>query len=346
MEKYKLMKQDYEWLQKLIQTSTSIETLYKKMFDLEISGKKDTDDYKKMLEYLSISIDVEDELYNNGNLSYSKCMALVEYILNDRVPDGFLNDIESIMTQDYNNRVLRRILNVLVNKIISDYDSIQRMLPSEITDLMEQLGMPNPEQVVSQAIYSSIELQKAFEKDTLNGFLAILQEFTCKESYRTFREDLIRTKYNTSFINKNIETDMRSNSFEIPETFYTNSRFVADLTQTNLELYKLLKDVYGTKESTNQISKVIEMGDMDYSDPKKATSSILRQCLMRSAFLLMSDEVISDVNYEFHEFVEDEKYLNRHPNDRISEQIVINCFKAIKRDRNKPSVLSLGYRKN
>ena len=44
MEKYKLMKQDYELFQRIICTTLSIETLYKKMFDLEINVQKDSDE--------------------------------------------------------------------------------------------------------------------------------------------------------------------------------------------------------------------------------------------------------------------------------------------------------------
>jgi len=346
MEKYILKSKDYEFINNLIKTTNSIDSIYRKMYDLEINGKKDTEDFNQILDYLSMAIEVEEKLYKEANLSYLQCIAIADYILQDKLPDGFLNDTESIMNQCYDNRVLRRILSILVHKIISDHESVRQMLPEEIIELMEQLGMPNPDKLVSQAIYSSIELQKAFERDIFNGYLAILQEFIVSNTYKNFRNDLIRSKYNTSFINKQIENDMISSKFDIPDTFYVNSRFVADLTQTDLELYKMLKNLYGVKESTKQISEVIEIGDMDYSDSKKAITSILRQCLMRSAFLLMSDEVISDVNYEFHEFVEDKKYLDRHPHDRISEQLIVNCFKAIKKDRNKPSVLSLGYRKN
>lgn len=345
MDKYILNSSDFELINNLIKTTSSLDTLYKKMYELEINDKKQTEEYQKLLDYLNISLEVEDKLYSEANLSYSRCIAIVNFILNKKLPDKFLNDVESIMQQDYSNRVLRRILSVLVHKILEDYENIKEMLPNEIIDLMHQIGMPNPDKVVSHAIYSSIELQKAFEKDTLNGFLVFLQEFIDGKDYRFYKNDLISAKYNTAFINKSIESEMVNNKFEIPETFYVNSRFVADITQTDLELYNLLKNLYGVKESTKQISEIIELGDMDYSNSKKAITSILRQCLMRANFLLMSDEAISDVNYEFHEFVEDKKYLDRHPHDRISEQLIVNCFKAIKKDKNKPCVLSFGYRK-
>ena len=346
MEKYILNTSDFEFINSLIKTTSSIDTLYRKMCELEVNGEKDTEEYQQLLDYLNISLEVENKLYSDAKLNYSRCVAIVNFILNKKLPDKFLNDVESIMQQDYSNRILRRILNVLVHKILEDHESLKEMLPNEMIELMYQIGMPNPDKIVSHAIYSSIELQKAFEKDSLNGFLNFLQEFIDNNDYKFYKKDLICTKYNTAFINKSVESEMISNKFEIPATFYINSRFVADITQTDLELYNLLKNLYGTKESTKQISEIIELGDMDYGDSKKAITSILRQCFMRANFLLMSDEAISDVNYEFHEFIEDKKYLERHPQDRISEQLIINCFKSIKKDKNKPCVLSFGYRKN
>ena len=264
--------------------------------------------------------------------------------LNSKLSKEFPNDMDSIMTQNYDNRILRRILSTLVYRVISDYEGIKNTLPNEIIDLMTQLGMPNPDQIVSQSIYSSIELQKAFEKDLINGYLVFLQELFNKKENIPYRGALLKSKYNVLFINKQVEKDLLSSKFHIQDNFYANSKFIADLTQIDLELYKMLRNSFGVKESAKQISEMIEVGDMDYSDINTSISSMLRQCLMRSAFLLMSDEVISDVNYEFHEFIEKDDYLKRHPNDRISEQLIINCFKSIKRDRTKQMVLSFGLR--
>ena len=69
MEKYKLVNENYNWLKRIIQITTSIETLYKKLFILEINGQKDTEEYKKTMDYLSIALDVEDNVYEE-NLSY------------------------------------------------------------------------------------------------------------------------------------------------------------------------------------------------------------------------------------------------------------------------------------
>ena len=76
-------------------------------------------------------------------------------------------------------------------------------MPYELIELMKQLGMPNTDEIVSKAIfYNSGELQKSFEEDTINGFLAFLQEFITNKDYNSCKEYLIRSKYYTSFIKR------------------------------------------------------------------------------------------------------------------------------------------------
>ena len=342
MENYELQIEDIKLIEELIKTTTSIETLYGKMYELEISQRKDSEEFKKIVDYLKIALDVENQMYKDCCLSYSKCVALVDYIFQEKLPSKYMDDVDSIMTQSYDHKVIKRILNVLIDKIISDCEGMKEMLPRDLLDLIEQLGIPNHEAMISQTIYSGVELQKAFEKDTINGFLALLQEEIEKEKNDYYRNSLIGSKYFTSFINKDVEEGLIKNNFEIPRTCYLNSRFVAELTQTDLELYFFLKNTYGVKESVRHILEVLEIKDEDYDNPQKAISSILRQCLIRAIFLLMSDDVISDVNYEFHEFIENKEYIKEHLKDHISEEAVIKCFKAVSNDRSKSYVLSLG----
>lgn len=65
MKKYELDKKDYNQIENLIRIGSSIETLYKKMCNLEIEEKKDTDEYKKILDYLKIALEVESKQYAN-----------------------------------------------------------------------------------------------------------------------------------------------------------------------------------------------------------------------------------------------------------------------------------------
>ena len=344
MTNYKLVEQDYEWLDKIIQTTTSIQTLYQKLFLLEVMGRKDTIEYTKLLDYLNIALEVEEQTYCSAYLDNNKSQALIQYILDNKVPDGFKNDFESILMLDYSNIVLRRVLNNLNYNIAFDYERIKKSLSKDLINSMRKLGIPNFQEVIFQAIYSGAELKRAFEKDILVGFLVFLDECVHKLDYQSFKKDLLCVKYNMSFVYKFLENDMVNNKFVVPDVFTFSSTLVRDVTQTDDDFYVSLKDDYGEKASVMQISALLQVSDADYDNGNEIITAILRECMLRSSFLFMSDEALLNLNEEFHDFVESREYLQEYPNNQISEDKIIKCFRSIKRDRNK-LVLSLNDRK-
>lgn len=349
MKKYELSIKDYDWLKKIINISISIKNLYDNLIKLEVLGNKNTDEYLKYLNYLDIGIEIEDKIYKEANLNFSKSDALAGF-LNGFLVEKNLNKNVLARDLDINNKnilpkdldiVLMRIISVLVYNCISDYQSIQKMSNNDLKELKETFGIKN---LVGLSIYSGIELKKSLDKDSNMGFLTFLQEFIKDNNYSSFKEDLIEYKYYNIFMNKNVENYIKENHFEIPK-FYTNSRFIADLTRTDLYLYQLFKNNYANRIAMESILNILEISDSDYMKTNESIFSILNQCYLRSSLLQMDDDYISDSNYAFHEFVEGKEYNKNYPEHNISEQIIISCFKGIKKDREKQFEVSIRYRK-
>ncbi len=307
-------RQDYDLIHKLLIITKSIESLYKKMCELELNGKKNTKEYNGLITLLKETVEEENKIYSDANINEERGVGLTFYIMEQNLPENTENDVESTINQNYNVRTYRRIINNLFNIGVSDY--------------------------------KSAKLRNAFEKDIINGYLSFMQDFANSKSYEEKKDQFIINKYNTAFINKSIESDMLSSSFDIPKTFYVSSRLIADVYNVNLTFYKSISNDFYAKEAAKQISRLIDIFDEEYKyDDDNKLSSILRQCYLRSAFLFLDDELLTDMNDSFHEFVESDEYLDKHSNDTIGTQLVINCFKSIKKDRNKPAILSLGFRK-
>lgn len=343
MEKYILTKNDYEQIEKIIKTSLSIETLYKRLYALELDGKKDTEEYKINLDYLSIAKEVEEKEYSDFNLTEEKAKAWANYLLSDKLPSTFLQNVDSLVEQNYANITLRRILSNLIN--ITEESVLKDQLPKELVDIMKLVGIDDADKVISDAAISCSELRRAFEVDLINAYLYILNEQIEKNNhFKESKECLMSAKYNAIFINREIENQMLFREFSIPELVYFTSKIIADKDNMKDDMYKHLRNEYGKVYSVKQISEMLEIGDLDYNNVSLATTSLLRQCLMRASFLLMSDDSISDVNYNFHEFIEDERYLKNHRYDKISEQLIINCFNCIKKDRKNVDSVSLKYK--
>lgn len=123
MEIYSITNKDIEFINILIELDTSIESIYEKLYCLEIKGKKNTKEYQELLNLLKEDIFMEKDIYDNEKLTYTRCKSLIKYIMFYKLPDDFLTDEESISlqsTQIYDNKVLRRILKKLRIKLFFD----------------------------------------------------------------------------------------------------------------------------------------------------------------------------------------------------------------------------------
>ena len=336
MEQYTLTSKDYEWLKNIMKNNESIDAIYKKLCELEINGQKDSDEYKKYIDYLKIALEVENNIYATGKINFYNGSALVNYIIGERMPDDFLNDRESIIAKDYNNRVIRRVLKNLIGIVASDYETVKKyMIPTQLVEFMKYIGMEDADQSVSNALYSSVQMKDALDQDISNGFLTILRELTNSSKYAEYKNELIASKYHIAFIEPNTETLLLNNSFELPDGFYPNTSFAATVTETPEELLEQIKNTQGIQEATHHMMGLIRMHDGDFEDRDKAFSSILRQSFMRSAFMLVSEDVLGEYNYHFHDFIESDTYLKDYPNDNVGVQMVVDGFKLIDTDKKK-----------
>ena len=339
MENYQLSNQDYKNIDRIIDVTNSIGSLYQKMSDLEADGKQDTEEFEKCLTYLKLAIEVEEKVYQDANLDYLKCREMAQ-VLKNSLFDHVQGNIDSIINQEYEYGNIRRILGLLNLEALKNVPEIPKVKVYSFMAMMQYIFMDSSE----KEIQTIIELEDAFEKDLLSGYLAILQEYIQNQNGE-IRQQLIHSKYYVSFIYKQIEEDMIANSFVIPSHIYVNSRYVADITSTDLDVYQNLKKNFIIKESKEQILNMLSLKDSDYKSKKNIISSFLIQCLIRSSFLFMDEDIIEEMNYSFHEYIEGKDYLKEHFKDRISEQFIVDCFKAVKKDKNKPFELSLAYRK-
>ena len=336
VENYTLTSHDYQWLKEIIKNTESIDSIYKKLYELEINGQKDSKEYNDYLDYLKIALEVEAQIYESGKLDFNRGAALYNYIVEDRLPDHTLTDKESLIAQDYDSRVLRRILGSIKKIMTSDYKSLQgQMVPPQIVELMRAIGMPNVNERVSNAVYSSVEIKNAIDHDVFHGFLTFLRDLLNNSKYEEYKPNLIATKYNAAFVDKDVEEDLLEKSFELPEGFYLSVNFAAGVCDTPQRLLDIIKNQKGLDEATHHLIGLVKVHDEDFDDKNKAFGVLLRQCFVRSAFLLMDEELLGELNYQFHNYVESDEYLEENPNDSVGQQKAFDCFKRINEDKKK-----------
>jgi len=343
MKIYKIFKEDLEKIELLIKTTTFIDKLYNKLYELEINGKKETEEYTETIKCLNTNIGYENTIYND--LTYENCIAYFKYIYSSEITNTFLSDRESLLEQNYSNRIIRRILSTLNFKILSNPIHLQEILEEKLKNYVSDLDDEDSNSIIEHSANVSIQIKNSLDKDLLNMYLSILEEFINNNNYQIFKNQLINSTYNLSFTNKEIEKNLVNNNFTIPKEIYISSTLITEINGLPQKVYEVLTDSYVLETIKEQMIAILEIGDMDYSNVMKATTSILRQCLMRAAISLLSENNLSSISSIFEEHTKSKSYLNNHSYDNISKQLITSSLQNIKNDRNKQRTLSLSNRK-
>lgn len=344
MRNNQFTKSESELLNSIIQTTNLIDSLYEKLYRLEVLGKQDDDEYKKTLDYLEVVLDSENYQYNNENLTVALANSFCDYLLLKMFPD-FLDVIdkgnESVVLQDYGNKVNKRIFGVLCRKVLSDSDYIESEILTKQSNFMGKFGIQDANKAALNSLWRIQQIDNAFDLDLKSAFVFFLQEYIDSEQHSAYKDKLIKAKYNMAFIDKRIGDDQIKTSFVVPNQLYLSSKSIADSLGMNVESYKALSDWYGMHAVESHIDELIEISDIDYRDPTNAVTSILRQCFIRSSFLLVRDFLINERWSAFRQNIGTSNYAQKHPANKISEGVIAEAFRKTPDDRKKVSVVSL-----
>ena len=328
---------DYELLDKLIQTTKSIESLYKKMYELEIQGKKDTKEFKDTLSYLDIALEVENKIYNN--LDEDKSVNYVGYISN-KLSMKRSNIFESVMDMYYKDRVYLRILENIFDTSLSI--KIKSNLVHEISELMSKVKIEsslNDELSLIKILSSLKEINDALEKDKINTFLFILGESI--EDYIEFDVDFIKTKYNLIFMKKTIESDMKLIDFNFPKELNLKASYIALLNNIDINFIESNNYYENINDIQKQINKILKIKDIDYENKKYRVESILRTIYLRTLFLKMNSEEIYSIYASFEEFTKCNADNINHIADEISFNLIMKSFENSISDKSKAKIKTL-----
>ncbi len=336
---YKLTVDDIKKLNELIRITNSINTLYKKLEELETKNEKDSPLYNQTIEYLKIAMQVEDNKYTELCLTKEKSKTLINYILKELIKKDFFNNVNSILNKDYDNRILRRILNNLSKEYLKYKIDI---------NFLTKDGLPKKESKYAKLqdfINNDLQVQNNFEEEMVRFYIEFLEDAIENEKNFTIREDLIASKYFSSFIFKSIENSMLENNFS-KGSIIINSLFEADWCDIPKERYDILRGNYAIPYAVEEIMKLLEVKDSLYQDVNMRSLGKIRQYFLRAIFLFLDDETLTEINLSFHETLESEEFKRIYKDDIIGKSLIKDCFKRINTDRLEFEKIALGYNVN
>lgn len=339
MEIYKFDIEDFKNLESLLQISTEISKIYDKLCTLEINNQKDSKEYQELLKKLAELIEKEKQEYQKRNFTHEECIKYLKLFESKSTIPGMDNRvITSIKHQD--NRISRRIMNNLLSILDQNKGFHQMVINGKIANDISNTISGITREDLLKSMENSTKIQEAIDNDVHSMFLSILEEAISYKSNANYRAELIKAKYCILFTHKNMESMFIDKNFDIPNEIYTSSKMLNQLLNQPEISYNLIKYMKLKSMAKFDINGLLNLYDYEYQKPNNFFNSIITECHIRALLSLMENDNVNDFNQEIIDVLNSPKYLSKHINDRISESIIINCFKYLKKDREKIRTLA------
>lgn len=324
MEEEYLEKNDVELIRKLYNISSNIEQLYKKLIELESTGKKDSEEYQKYLGYLNMLIEIEDNYYSNINMSFDKIKEVLDNIL--LVIGGKISSLDDhcALDQNYDNSIAIRICKKLYDLLKSDSESFSKF--PKIKAIEANISQE------FNGIANVLEIDKIYCKKVMIEFMGFLQKEIDDELNKGRTDDLIKAKYYMTFRNKDLEKEMISKGFNISSMQPSvDEKGFANSHGMNVNKCTEYRNVICGGFAAGQMDKIFLIKDLDYSNPKDMITSILRRCYLRASLLMLDEDTFNMINDA------NNKYLDQSdPNvevNFVSRQLIKMCLDSYKSDK-------------
>lgn len=307
---------DYKKINDLIRIAESIKILYQKLSDLESKGLKNSSEYIKYIDYLNISVETEDSIINELNLTEEKSLNLIKYILNDRM--FITKNIDEVPLSIY------RVLCYLLDRIIDDMDKEAIGLVKDENYIFSLLRKNTINNLMCENLYTSLKMEQCFEKDYINNLLYYLNVEIDNTYNKELKKNLIYYKNNLIFKYKSVEHSLKEMNYETNDKIYIDSKYVADYLGINQDNYNLLQSMYGKNISINAINKIFSMDNLKLNNIKGKELLIIYCSILKSSLIFLNDKGFEMIKKYFYDTVSTKNELYKYG---------IKCIKKIIKDR-------------
>lgn len=332
MELAQLSIEELTELEKILQLDQNISNIYDKLCELEVNRQKESEEYEQLRIKLTAEITHENEILQNPRMAYERCLKYCK-LISDKLSIDIADNSIFTTLKNYDSRVLRRLQLTLRTKIRLNPE-YQKYLLSEATKMK---NIPDPLHDFSDNIRIDYELSN----DINSIFLSILEDSLAKPHNKEYRPQLTKAKYCISLVYKELESILLAFKFTMQEHVYINSKIIVEMLKRDKEAYDSIKYSKLKVELSTQINRLLEIDDTSYNTPNTNVNLIISSYYLRALLSLMTPAEIDTFKREFSDKITSLEYLQSHPNHRISESVIVNCFRYFNHDREKNHILSL-----
>lgn len=324
-----------------LKSSHTIKKIYEKLEQLDINNHKNTKEYITHISKLKQEMNKENSKYKNANLTTEQKMKIIE-LLTDNSNSSKKENINIIINQQDKDLITRRVVNILVNQTISNIDYTKKNIPNELLELLDTHNISINDNESYKEIKNYSKIQLAISNDINLVFLNILYENLNLWKYSEYKNNLLKSFYSTSFINKNIEKQLINNNFNINNNIYITSKLTNDLLKSNSTIYNTITSLLVEPQINSHITNLLNIKDNEYNYPSINIYSVLTECYIRSLLTFLPNDRLYYLKKYFHYLLTNHNYFKDNKN---SQEIIINCIKNIKHDKSKKRIISLNLNK-
>ena len=334
-----LSKTDYDDLEMLINIVLSIYHNFQRLCDLEIKGKKDTNEYQEYTEEIKRDIIFKDNFFERLSDTPEKCLAIIEYLKKEKFKDSQFSKspiysfIIVISKVSENEVILSYLVNQFIKKVLDNRDFIIKQEKEVI--LPEELLKYQKDFYSFQNIY-----QFFLMTDMYNLILALNERRINTANNQIIKNYAIRMKYQLGFLVPDMMNTLINQNFNASLNPFLINNNANKIYPVPERVETLIKRNFLLKQAQKSFNILPWLGDDDLINPEIMSYALNVQDMLRSILILAdkeTEEKIVKIIATYLEFVEEETKLdNKKMFKKILEDIIVN----IKDDKSIPQIIS------
>lgn len=336
-EKYQLTSVDLDMIKQSLMDASLSRQLYDRLYKLETQGQKDSMEFNKTTDYLNLVSDLELNSYKNEKKSSNRCAAVINYLNNENLfnsPDSSIDMLLSQWKSKFDKTKIR-VLNCFTKRYLNTIDGIRNQIPSSFIEVLDYHGISNAEEVIINS-YRQGEIIRHFLKlDLLHIFNIFLEDAIYNDDFVSFKNDLIKVKYDLAYLDSDIEREMIDNKFNVLRVMIPHSSIPEDLLNIDDETYQYVRNINLYNEAVLQLIELLSIKNKKHANKEVAIICILRRTYLRALLSLLDDKYLGYIKKSYYTQMRDSEYMKDNEQYKISESMINEIFDTLDKNKKK-----------
>lgn len=310
----------------LLRICESIQETYEEMALLEKQNKRDTEEFRKLVERLKTTRNIEKNIIEKISLTSQTVKDIVKERSNIYNEAQNISDTIVLNNQETeNNLAVARIVQRLKSEISLDakqtlMEVMQSIIPKELLE--------SGELIIDEKAYKDYSGQAETRLSIRRDISILIYKFLEKEilSYSNIeiKNALIDYKYSLIMLDSNIEELLMGSMYQPLENLHIESEIIAAILQVSPDEYTKHKNDIALRTLNREIGISMETYDYEIDYPKIKSAIIFRNAIIKSCLELLSPEKVKEYQEKFIEKINSKQYLELHYSPRVRNLISLD----------------------